>query len=90
MSLDEPATPGRSIKVLVYEVEDGLRHDKLGEVLIEPNPDSREHHPELIASYLVSYRRAIGVSFAKIIGFPRAKSARELVVEAFRSLGFVK
>ncbi len=89
MTLDEPATPERSIKVLVYEVEDGTRHDKLGEILIEPNPASRERHPELVTSYLVSYRGA-DYRYAKVIGFNRARSARELVVEAFKSLGFVK
>jgi hypothetical protein len=43
MRMDKPPEPGKSIKVLIYEAE-GLntRHDKLGEIIIEPNPESSE------------------------------------------------
>ena len=89
--MDKPPVPGMSIKVLIYEADKTARHDKLGEIIIEPNPESesREHKHLNRQSYQVSYY-AETVKYAKVIGFQMVRPTRDLVVEAFKSLGFVK
>jgi hypothetical protein len=85
---------GASLLVTLYQImepKDGPPlYTRLGEIVIEENPDSADRHPEVVSSFLATFDSGEERAGAKVIGFQRVRSAMQLLVEGLKALGFVQ
>ncbi len=64
---------------------------QLGEMVIEPNPESAERFPGMVASLLVRWDdfEAEQTTSDKIIGFVLRRTYLDMAAEAMKRLGFI-